>query len=92
MNRTPVRPILARVEGNHQGRLSRERTYEFVVSYIGKHGWAPTYSEIMTGTGIGSKSTVMTHLRRLELEGKLRVGRQGKSAGARMIALPKRNR
>lgn len=66
-----------------------------VAAYIAEHGWAPTYSEIMAGTGIASKSTVMYHLLHLEREGKLKLGKEGRSAGARMIALtpnPRGNR
>lgn len=58
-----------------------------VVGYIAEHGWAPTYSEIMDATGMTSKATVNSHLLKLQQEGKLRLGKERRAAGARMIAL-----
>lgn len=61
-----------------------EPTFAYVRAYIAEHGWAPSYAEIMVGTGIQSKSTVHHHLLALEREGRIVLGH-----GARMIALPR---
>lgn len=65
--------------------VNRWRVYNFVCRYLYEHGWAPTYSEIAQGCGLG-KSTVHVHLHRLHELGDLRVGQ-----GPRMIALPRPN-
>lgn len=42
---------------------------DYVSGYIKTNGFAPTYQEIMDGTGIKSKSTVFRQISNLEADG-----------------------
>lgn len=42
---------------------------DYVSGYIKTNGFAPTYQEIMDGTGIKSKSTVFRQINNLEADG-----------------------
>lgn len=49
------------------------QTYMFLVNYVKKNGFPPSYREIASGIGISSKNTVKSRLRRLEMMGKIEV-------------------
>lgn len=51
---------------------SREKVYNFVISYMQEHLYAPSVREICEGTGLKSTSTVYTHLINLEMEEKIK--------------------
>ena len=50
---------------------TRENILQSIVSYIEKHGYAPTVREIGEMTGLKSTSTVQRHLEILRKEGKI---------------------
>lgn len=54
------------------GLESREKVYQFVRSYIGQYGYAPSVRDICEGTGLSSTSTVFAHLRNLAKAGLIR--------------------
>lgn len=54
-----------------EGNDTRERIMNFIIDYISKHGYAPTYREIGNGVGLRSTSSINTHMKRLFEERKL---------------------
>lgn len=60
---------------------SKERVYNFIISYTEEHLYSPSIRDICEGTGLKSTSTVFSHLRTLQNEGKLT------SEGVRRITL-----
>ena len=66
-----------------QGMATRQRIYDFLVEYITKNGYSPSYLEIADGTGLKAKSRVHHHLSVLEDMGKIHT-QNGK---ARTISL-----
>lgn len=51
---------------NKQGKQTRKKIYDFIVSYIKENEYPPTVREIGDGTGISSTSTVHTQLTKLQ--------------------------
>jgi repressor LexA len=54
---------------------TRELVYDYIVEFINENGFAPSIREMCEGTGIRSTSTIHSHLKRLQEEGRLTVGR-----------------
>jgi len=54
-------------------QLTKKQTeiYEYVVSYMREHGYAPSYREIAGALGVGSTATVHEHVKNLERKGYL---------------------
>jgi repressor LexA len=48
-----------------------EKVYDFVRSFIETKGYSPSYREIARGVGIGSTSSVLTHLSSLASQGRI---------------------
>lgn len=68
-----------------QGRRTRQVIMDFLCFYTDEHGWAPTMREIGGAVGLASPSTVLSHLRTLEREGRIVLG-----GGPRMIRVLRR--
>ena len=51
---------------NEQGKKTRKKIYDFIVSYIKENEYPPTVREICDGIGIKSTSTVHTHMKKLQ--------------------------
>lgn len=45
-----------------QGKNTRKKIYDFIVSYIKENNYPPTVREICNGTGLKSTSTVQSQL------------------------------
>lgn len=56
-----------------QGIETRQKIYDFLVSFITKNGFSPTIREICDGTGLKSTATIYRHLMVLEQMGRIRV-------------------
>ena len=54
-----------------QGMAKRQRIYDFLVEYITKNGYSPSYLEIADGTGLKAKSRVHHYISVLEDMGKI---------------------
>ena len=54
-----------------QGMATRQRIYDFLVEYITKNGYSPSYLEIADGTGLKAKSRVHHYISVLEDMGKI---------------------
>lgn len=52
--------------------LTADRIYDYLLSYIARHGYAPTVREIGRAVGIHSTSVVADHLDRLHGQGRIR--------------------
>jgi repressor LexA len=52
---------------------AQERVYQFVRSYIDRHGYAPSYEEIRTNLGFRSLNAVFKHLKQIEERGYLKI-------------------
>ena len=50
----------------------QQEIWEFLVGYVGRHGYPPTVREIGEAVGLASPSTVHAHLANLERAGYLR--------------------
>lgn len=64
-----------------------DRDYEilrFIKTYIGKHGYAPTYDEIGEGVGLYSKSSVRNHMQKLLEAGKIESDHPGSPRAIRI--------
>ena len=53
------------------GIESRNKIYQFILTYIEQHGYAPTIREISDGTELRSTSTVQHHVKVLMEDGML---------------------
>lgn len=53
------------------GKDVRRKIYEFIITYIEKHGYPPTVREIGEGVNLKSTSSVQSHLLRMFNEGLL---------------------
>ena len=51
----------------NEGQSARNDIYGFLVKYFEKHGYMPSYEEIMDGTDL-TKCTVQRHMRQLEMD------------------------
>ncbi|MCB6288568.1 LexA repressor [[Clostridium] scindens] len=56
-----------------QGIESRQKIYDFLVSFITKNGYSPTIREISDGTGLKSTATIYRHLMVLEQMGMIHL-------------------
>ena len=63
-----------------QGSKKRDMILQVIISYISNHGYPPSIREISDLTGIGSTSTVHSHLVKMDKEGRIKLG-----GGPRMI-------
>lgn len=54
---------------------ARERVLEAIVQFMLDHEYPPTLDEIKDILGLKSKSTVLTHLIKLEEEGRIEINR-----------------
>lgn len=56
---------------NGHGDEVRDDIIDFIVWYIGKHGYSPTVREIGQGVGLRSPSSVHAHLVKLQNDGRI---------------------
>lgn len=56
-----------------QGIETRQKIYDFLVSFITKNGYSPTIREICDGAGLKSTATIYRHLMVLEQMGMIHV-------------------
>jgi len=52
-----------------QGRETRTKVVRFLIEYIAEHGYSPSFTEIMTASGLNTLSAVSYTLDRLVKEG-----------------------
>lgn len=62
----------------------RDKVFDFLRSYIGEHGYAPSVRDICEGTGLTSTSTVYNHLVALRQQGRVQWA-EGKSRTLRLV-------
>lgn len=55
------------------GEELRERMYQFIIEYIIENGYPPTVKEISASVGLKSVSSVLSHLAKLEAEGRIKI-------------------
>ena len=55
-------------------KVTREHILDVIVAYMVRNGFPPTVREIGEAVGLKSSSTVESHLRKLELDGKIDRG------------------
>lgn len=60
---------------------SKERVYNYIISYMEEHQYSPSVRDICEGVGLRSTSTVYQHLINLDVEGRI------KCDGVRRIAV-----
>lgn len=53
------------------GEKLREHICQFIIDYTAIHTYAPTIREIGAGVGLKSSSNVHSHLKQLEIEGRI---------------------
>ena len=58
-------------EIKHIRGTGRELVYNFIVDFIKKNKYSPSVREICAGTGLSSTATVYSHLKTLEILGKI---------------------
>lgn len=56
-----------------QGIARRKKIMRFLEKYIAKEGISPTFQEIADAVELVSPNATRNHLRRLELEGKIKL-------------------
>lgn len=56
---------------DEHGKELRERMYQFISKYIDDMGYSPTVREIANAVGLKSTSSVCSHLKQLEIEGRI---------------------
>lgn len=52
---------------------TKEKIYNFILRYIEEYGYAPSIREIAEGIGLKSTSSVHSHLKKLQEEGKIEI-------------------
>lgn len=62
-----------------------EKIYRFIVEFMTKNQYAPSYQEIMDGTGYMSKSTIHHHIKQLAMVGKIEIGQPGQPRSIKLI-------
>lgn len=58
-------------ELKEHGKELRERICQFIIDYTATRSYAPTVREIGAGVGLKSSSSVYSHLKQLETEGRI---------------------
>lgn len=60
------------VETNREQNIpTREKVYNFICEFIQQNSISPSIRDIAAGVGLNSPSTVASHLKRLEAEGRI---------------------
>lgn len=67
----------------NEGQSARNDIYRFLVKYFEKHGYMPSYEEIMDGTDL-TKCTVQRHMRQLEMDSLIAAEHPGISRAYRL--------
>lgn len=67
----------------NEGQSARNDIYRFLVKYFEKHGYMPSYEEIMDGTDL-TKCTVQRHMRQLEMDSLIATEHPGISRAYRL--------
>lgn len=65
-----------------RGELTRELIFEFIVTYITKHGYSPTVREIGEAVGLKSTSSVQSQLKRMYVDGTIETDTELRSPRA----------
>lgn len=52
---------------------TKEKVYSFILKYVKIYGYAPSIREIAEGIGLKSTSSVHSHLKKLQEEGKIEI-------------------
>lgn len=60
----------------------KEQILEFIIAYIQKHGYSPSYREIGDGVGLKSLSSVNVHVQKMLETGMLETDAEWSSARA----------
>lgn len=56
-----------------QGERRRDEIEQFIVDYVGEHGYSPTISEIGEAIGVSSPNAVRNHLTKMEEAGRIKT-------------------
>lgn len=67
----------------NEGQSARNDIYRFLVKYFEKHGYMPSYEEIMDGTDL-TKCTVQRHMWQLEMDSLIATEHPGVSRAYRL--------
>ena len=70
---------------------AQERVYQFVRSYIDRHGYAPSYEEIRSNLGFQSLNAVFKHLKQIEERGYLKTPWNNKKRALELAPLQSGN-
>lgn len=62
------------------GNKTKEKVYNFILQYTREYGYAPSVREIAEGLGLKSTSSVHSHLKKLQEEGKIEMRRNSPRA------------
>lgn len=49
----------------NNGDITRNRIRDFIIQYVEKHGYSPTFEEIGIGVGLKSKSSVSSNIKKM---------------------------
>src|SRR3989338_9590670 len=69
----------------------QKQVLDFLVGFINRHGYSPSFEEIAAGLKLTSLATVHKHLQTLERKGVIRRG-YNQSRSVEVIALPRPGR
>ena len=75
------------MDSKKRGQMIREVILRVIIEYTEKHGYAPTYAEICTMSGLRSKNTVWNHIKRMIADGMLETDAYN-DRSARAIRVP----
>lgn len=64
---------------------TKDRVYEFIVSFTTEHLYPPTFLEICIGVGLASKASVSVHVHQLAKEGKIKLDNSGQPRCIKLI-------
>jgi len=71
--------VPANISNKKRGEITRQKIFDFIVEYKRGHdGNSPSLRDISDAVGI-VKSTIWIHLRTMEKENKIRLGKVGQS-------------
>jgi repressor LexA len=65
----------------------QKQVFDFLVGFINRHGYSPSFEEIGAGLGVSSLATVHKHMQTLEKKGFIRRG-YNQSRSVEVVAVP----
>ena len=65
----------------------QKQVFDFLVNFINRHGYSPSFEEVGTGLGLSSLATVHKHMQTLEKKGFIRRS-YNQSRSVEVVAVP----